>query len=205
MGMLTGLPNLFLPLIRAFINRSPKLLKKCRTLKSSIKGTVRHASVHAAGVVIAPDEITNFTPLQRESSGERLVCQYDMFAVEDAGLVKMDLLGIRNLSILGRAVEFVKENRGVLVDLNKIPLDQKKAFELLAKGETLGVFQLEGSGMTRYVMELKPTSIFDIQAMVALYRPGPMSMIPEYIARKHDPKKVKFFDPRMKDYTEASF
>ena len=179
-------------------------IKKLLDLASKIEGTVRHASVHAAGVVIAPDEITNFTPLQRESSGERLVCQYDMFAVEDAGLVKMDLLGIRNLSILGRAVEFVKENRGVLVDLNKIPLDQKKAFELLAKGETLGVFQLEGSGMTRYVMELKPTSIFDIQAMVALYRPGPMSMIPEYIARKHDPKKVKFFDPRMKDYTEAS-
>ncbi|MBU1000487.1 DNA polymerase III subunit alpha [Patescibacteria group bacterium] len=184
--------------------RSDPQVKKLLDLAARVEGTVRHASVHAAGIVIAPDEITNFTPLQKESSGERLVSQYDMFAVEDAGLVKIDLLGIRNLSILGKAVEFVKENRKISVDLNKIPLDQKKAFDLLAKGETLGVFQLEGSGMTKYVVELKPTSIADIQAMVALYRPGPLSIIPEYIARKHDPGKVKFFDPRMKDYTEAS-
>lgn len=179
-------------------------VKKLLDLAVKIEGTVRHASVHAAGVVIAPDDITHFTPLQPESNGDKLVSQYDMFAVEDAGLVKMDLLGIRNLSILGKAVEFVKENRQEIVDLNKIPLDEKIAFDLLAKGETMGIFQLEGSGMTRYVMELAPTSIVDIQAMVALYRPGPMSVIPEYIARKHDPKKVKFFDPRMKDYTEAS-
>lgn len=184
--------------------KSDAQIRKLLELASKIEGTVRHASVHAAGVVIAPDEITNFTPLQKESSGERLVCQYDMFAVEDAGLVKMDLLGIRNLSILGKAVGFVQENRGISVDLNKIPLDQKKAFDLLSKGETLGVFQLEGSGMTRYVTELKPTSIFDIQAMVALYRPGPMSIIPEYISRKHNSRKIKFFDIRMKDYTEAS-
>ena len=179
-------------------------VKKLLDLAIKIEGTVRHASVHAAGVVIAPDDITNFTPLQPESNGEKLVSQYDMFAVEDAGLVKMDLLGIRNLSILGKAVEFAKENKGIEVDLNKIPLSDKKAFELLAKGETLGVFQLEGSGMTRYVMELKPNNIFDIQAMVALYRPGPMSVIPEYIARKHNPKKITYFDVRMKDYTEAS-
>ncbi len=184
--------------------KSNPQVKKLLDLAVRIEGTVRHASVHAAGIVIAPDEITNFTPLQKEASGERLVSQYDMFAVEDAGLVKMDLLGIRNLSILGKAVEFVKENRKISVDLNKIPLDFKGAFELLAKGETMGIFQLEGSGMTRYVMELKPTSIFDIQAMVALYRPGPLNVIPEYIARKHDSKKVKFFDPRMKEYTEQS-
>jgi len=184
--------------------RSDPQIKKLLDLAVKIEGTVRHASIHAAGMVIAPEDITNFTPLQKESDGDKLVSQYDMFAVEDAGLVKMDLLGIRNLSILGKAVEFVKENRRINVDLNKIPLDEKIAFELLAKGETLGVFQLEGSGMTRYVMELKPTSIFDIQAMVALYRPGPMSVIPEYIARKHNPKKIKFFDPRMKEYTEAS-
>ena len=127
-----------------------------------------------------------------------------MFAVEDAGLVKMDRLGIRNLSILGKAVAFVKENRGIEVDLNKIPLNDKKAFELLSRGETIGVFQMEGSGMTRYLMELKPTNIFDIQAMVALYRPGPMGVIPEYIARKHNPKKISYFEPRMKEYTEQS-
>lgn len=189
--------------LRDLYSSNPQI-KKLLDLAIKLEGTVRHASVHAAGIVIAPDEITNFTPLQKESSGERLVSQYDMFAVEDAGLVKMDLLGIRNLSILGKAVEFVKENRGIAVDINKIPLNFKGAFELLARGETMGVFQLEGSGMTRYVMELKPTSIFDIQAMVALYRPGPMGVIPEYIARKHDPRKIKFFDPRMKEYTEQS-
>ena len=189
--------------LRDLYKNSPQI-KKLLDLAVKIEGTVRHASVHAAGIVIAPDEITNFTPLQRESSGERLVAQYDMFAVEDAGLVKMDLLGIRNLSILGKAVEYVLENRGKEIDLSSIPLSDKKAFELLAQGETMGIFQLEGSGMTRYVTELKPTSIFDIQAMVALYRPGPMSVIPEYIARKHSPKKITYFDSRMKAFTEHS-
>lgn len=183
--------------------KDPKV-KKLLDLAIKLEGTVRHASVHAAGIVIAPLDITQFTPLQKESSGDKLVTQYDMFAVEDAGLVKMDFLGIRNLSILGRAVEYVKENRGVEVDLVSIPLNDKKAFELLAEGETMGVFQLEGSGMTRYVTELRPTTIFDIQAMVALYRPGPMSVIPEYIARKHDPKTIKYFDPRMKEFTQNS-
>ena len=189
--------------LRDLYKNSPQI-KKLIDLAVKIEGTVRHASVHAAGIVIAPDEITNFTPLQRESSGERLVSQYDMFAVEDAGLVKMDLLGIRNLSILGKAVEYVLENRGKEIDLSNIPLSDKKAFELLAQGETMGIFQLEGAGMTRYVTELKPTSIFDIQAMVALYRPGPMSVIPEYIARKHNPKKITYFDSRMKAFTETT-
>ncbi|OGE28655.1 DNA polymerase III subunit alpha [Candidatus Daviesbacteria bacterium RIFCSPHIGHO2_01_FULL_38_8b] len=179
-------------------------IKELLDLAVKIEGTVRHASVHAAGIVIAPEDITHFTPLQKESNGEKLVTQYDMFAVEEAGLVKMDFLGIRNLAILGRAVEYVKEERGISVDINNVPLNDKKAFELLSKGETMGVFQLEGAGMTKYVMELKPTTIFDIQAMVALYRPGPISVIPEYITRKHNPKKIVFFDVRMKDFTEQS-
>lgn len=179
-------------------------IRRLLDLAVRIEGTIRHASVHAAGIVIAPEEITKFSPLQKESNGERLVTQYDMFAVEDAGLVKMDFLGIRNLAILGRAVEYVLENRGVQVDLGKIALDDKKTYQLLAKGETMGIFQLEGAGITRYLVELKPTNIFDIQAMVALYRPGPMSVIPEYIVRKHNPSKIKYFDERMKDYTEAS-
>ena len=190
------------------MNRNSPQVKKLLDLAVKIEGTVRHASVHAAGIVIAPDDITSYTPLQREANGEKLVSQYDMFSISEeyqgAGLVKIDLLGIRNLSILGRAVEFVKENRDLEVDIDKIPLKDKRAFELLAKGETMGIFQLEGSGMTRYVTELKPTSIFDIQAMVALYRPGPMSVIPEYILRKHNPKKIQYFDPRMKDFTEQS-
>lgn len=179
-------------------------VKKLLDLATKIEGTVRHASIHAAGVVIAPDDITQFSPLQPESNGNKLVSQYDMFAVEDAGLVKMDLLGIRNLSILGKAVEFVKENRKIDVDLNKIPLSDKKAFALLAKGDTMGIFQLSSSGMTRYLVDLKPSTIADLAAMVALYRPGPLSVIPEYIARKHNPKLIQYLDLRMKEYMEQS-
>lgn len=178
--------------------------KKMLDMAVKIEGTVRHASVHAAGIVIGPQPLTELTPLQRESNGDKVVTQYDMFAVEDVGLVKMDFLGIRNLSILGRAVEYVEKNRGIKVDLQNIPMDDKKAFELFSRGETIGLFQFEGSGMTKYLTELKPTTIFDISAMVALYRPGPLSIIPEYILRKHNPSKVKFFDPRMKTYLERS-
>ncbi len=183
--------------------RDPQI-KKLLDLAIKIEGTVRHASIHAAGVVIAPDDITAFTPLQKESDGEKLVSQYDMFAVEDAGLVKMDLLGIRNLSILGKAVEFVSENQQQVVDLNRIPLDNKKAFELLAAGNTMGIFQLGSAGITKYLIDLKPSSVADLAAMVALYRPGPLGVIPEYIIRKNNPKLIKYLDPRMKEYMEQS-
>lgn len=186
-----------------FYKSSPQI-KKLLDLAIKIEGTLRHASIHAAGIVIAPDEITNFTPLQRESNGEKLVSQYDMFSVEDAGLVKMDLLGIRNLSILGKAVEFVKENREIEVDINNISLNDKKAFALLAKGDTMGVFQLSSSGMTRYLVDLKPSKVADLVAMVALYRPGPMGVIPDYILRKHNPKLIKYLDTRMEQYMKQS-
>lgn len=184
--------------------KSDPQVKRLLDYAIKIEGTVRHASIHAAGVVIAPDDITHFTPLQRESNGDKLVAQYDMFAVEDAGLVKMDLLGIRNLSILGKAVEFVFENQNQKIDLNKIPLDDKKAFELLAQGNTMGIFQLGSAGMTKYLVDLKPSKVTDLAAMVALYRPGPLGVIPEYIARKNNPKLIKYLDPRMKDYMEQS-
>jgi DNA polymerase III subunit alpha len=183
-------------------------VKKLLDLAQKVEGTVRHASVHAAGLVISPTPMSDFCPLQKESDGEKIVSQYDMFSIsedyEGVGLIKLDLLGIRNLSILGKAAEIVKENRKIDVDLNNLPLDDKKTYDLLGKGGTMGVFQMEGSGMTRYLVELQPTNIFDISAMVALYRPGPLSIIPEYIARKHNPKLIKYFDPRMKDYLERS-
>lgn len=179
-------------------------IKTLIDLAKQIEGTVRHASVHAAGLVIAPTELTDFSPIQREANGDKIVTQYEMHAIEDVGLVKMDMLGIRNLSILGRACEIVKQTRGIDVDLAKIPLDDKKVFQLLARGETMGLFQLEGSGMTRYLVELAPTSFFDISAMIALYRPGPLSVIPEYIARKRNPSRVTYFDERMKPFLERS-
>ncbi len=180
-------------------------VKELLDLSQKVEGNARHVSVHAAGVVIGPRELTEFTPLQKEASGEKIITQYDMHDVEEAGLVKMDFLGIRNLSILGQAVEIVHATKGIEIDLAKIALDDKKAFELLAKGETMGLFQLGGTGMTRYLKELKPTSVFDIMAMISLFRPGPMNSIPEFIQRKHSSKKIDYFDPRMSEYLDQSY
>ncbi|MBI4036652.1 DNA polymerase III subunit alpha [Candidatus Daviesbacteria bacterium] len=195
------------PELRDLYQNNPQY-KKLLDLAVKIEGTVRHSSVHAAGILITPDEITNYTPIQKEANGDKVVSQYDMFSTVDEyggiGLLKMDLLGIRNLSILGKAVEYVKQNRGIFVNIDKLPLDDKKTYDLLSRGETMGVFQLSSSGMTRYLMELKPTTIFDIMAMVALYRPGPLSIIPEYIERKRDISKITYLDPRMKEYMDKS-
>ncbi|KKT75892.1 MAG: polymerase III subunit alpha protein [Microgenomates group bacterium GW2011_GWA2_44_7] len=185
--------------------------KKVIDLAKQIEGNARHVSVHAAGVVIAPTKLTEFTPLQLDPDGAKVITQYDMDALdpnvspkEAIGLLKFDLLGIRNLAILGRAVEIAKQTTGKDIDLGKLPLDDKKTFTMLAKGETMGTFQLGGSGMTRYLKELKPTRIEDLMAMVALFRPGPMSIIPDYIARKHNPSQVKYLDIRMKEYLGKS-
>lgn len=170
-----------------------------------IEGNARHISIHAAGIVIAPTDVTDFVPVQYDPSGTSIITQYDMHAVEDAGLLKFDFLGLKNLSVLGDAVERVKRRKGEKVDIENIPLDDEKVFAMLTRGETEGVFQLGGSGVTHYLKELKPSSIHDINAMVALYRPGPMEMIPEYIARKHNPKLITYIDPRMEEILDRSY
>ncbi len=180
-------------------------VKRLLDLAKKVEGCARHTSIHAAGVVIAPSQLTDFTPIQYEVGGTRLTTQYEMKSVEAAGVLKNDFLGIRNLSILGKAVEIVEKTTGNRVDIYTLPLDDKLTFEMLSRGETMGTFQLGGSGMTRWLKELKPSTIDDIMAMVALYRPGPMESIPEYIKRKHNPEFVKFLDPRLKDILEASF
>ncbi|MCX6752404.1 MAG: DNA polymerase III subunit alpha [Candidatus Nomurabacteria bacterium] len=180
--------------------------KKIIDLAKKLEGCVRHISVHAAGVVISPLPLVEYVPLQYDPKGEnKIITQYDMYNIEEAGLLKFDFLGIRNLSILADAVSLVKRFYNVNIDIENIPLDDKKTFRLLASGQTEGLFQLNGSGMTKYLKELKPTSIHDINAMVALYRPGPMESIPEYIKRKHNPKLVKYMDPRMKKYLGDSY
>lgn len=179
--------------------------KKVIDLARQIEGSARHISVHAAGVVVAPTRLTEFTPIQLEPSGSKIITQYEMHACEDVGLIKFDILGIRNLAILGSSVAIVKEVRGTDIDVNKLPLDDSKTFEMLSRGETMGVFQLGGSGMTRYLKELKPARVEDLMAMVALYRPGPMSVLPEYIARKNNPRLVKYLDPRMKEFLDKSY
>ncbi|NMC51845.1 DNA polymerase III subunit alpha [Candidatus Kuenenbacteria bacterium] len=185
--------------------------KKVLDLASRIEGCARHVSVHAAGVVIAPDKLTNFLPLQREPQGEAIITQYDMHSIdpnvekETVGLLKADFLGIRNLSILGIAVTIVEHTKNINIDLEKIPWDDKKTFKLLADGRTMGVFQLSSSGMTKNLKELEPDNIYDIMAMVALYRPGPMEIIPEYIKRKKNPSAVTYPHPKLKDILERTF
>ncbi len=179
-------------------------------IAKKLEGCVRHASIHAAALAITPTPLTDYTPLQIEPDGNRLITQYDMYALDVGadsnaiGVIKMDLLGIRNLSILEAAIKLVKIRHGIQIDPGNLPLNDEKTFRLLAEGHTFGVFQLGSSGMTRYLKELKPTSIFDISAMIALYRPGPMGIIPQYIARKHNPSLITYFDERMKDYLERS-
>lgn len=185
--------------------KKEKDTKEIIDLAKKLEGCVRHISVHAAGVVIAPTPISDYMPLQLDPKGGKIITQYDMYSAEEAGLLKFDFLGIRNLAILADAVNLVKRFYGVDIDIENIPLDDKKTFALLASGQTEGLFQLNGSGMTRYLKELKPTSIHDINAMVALYRPGPMESIPEYIKRKHNPHLITYMDPRMKKFLTESY
>ncbi len=177
------------------------------TLAQGLESVSRHASVHAAGVVIAPAPLTDFTPIQREpNGGEKVVTQYDMRDVgeDGVGLLKMDFLGLRNLTIIEEAIKFIKANQGIEIDSSKIPFDNKKAYELLSSAETTGIFQFESAGMRRYIKELKPTTIFDLAAMVALYRPGPIASIPEYISRKNNPALIRYPDPRLTDLLKPS-
>ncbi len=179
-------------------------------MAKKIEGNVRHISVHAAGVIISPTpDITEYTPIQYDPKGEtKIITQYDMFSGGRDGVVnlpKFDMLGIRNLQFISGTIDRVKKIRGIDIDIDNIPLDDKEVFKMLSRGETVGVFQMAGSGMTAYVKDLKPTTVDDLMAMVALYRPGPMEVIPEYIKRKQNPKFIKYPDPRLKDDLEASY
>ena len=185
--------------------KNEKDTKEIIDLAKKMEGCVRHISVHAAGVVISPLPLSEYVPLQLDPKGGKVITQYDMYSVEEAGLLKFDFLGIRNLSILADSIRLVKKFYGIDIDIEKIPLNDKKTFELLSKGQTEGLFQLNGAGMTRYLKELRPTTIHDINAMVALYRPGPMESIPEYIKRKRNPKLIKYLDPRMKKFLQESY
>ena len=185
--------------------------KKLIDLAKKVEGSARHASTHAAGVVIADKPLIEYTPIQRESRGGKVVTQYDMYDMdlnisEDAiGLLKMDFLGLRNLSILGRAIDLVEKRKGVRVELTDIPLDDKKVFAALSKGETTGMFQLESSGMRRVARQLKPSRFSDITAMVALFRPGPMELISDFVKGKNNPKTVKYPHPDLKEVLEETY
>jgi len=158
-----------------------------------LEGLARHASTHAAGVLITPEELTNFVPLYKTKEGD-ITTQYDMKSLESVGLLKMDFLGLRTLTVIQKAVDAIRM-RGVEVDIESIPLDDPKVYEVFAAGETIGLFQFESSGMQEYLRKLKPTCLEDLIAMNALYRPGPMDYIDQFIRGKKDPASIKYLHP----------
>jgi DNA polymerase-3 subunit alpha len=173
-----------------------------------VEGISRHASTHAAGVVISKEPLTRHVPLQkgaRVENQEAIMTQFSMNDIARIGLLKMDFLGLTNLTILGRARDIIKEKHKTDIDLYRLPMDDKKTFDLLAAGETAGVFQLEGSGMRRYIKELKPTTFSDISAMVALYRPGPMEHIPRFIDAKHGRKPIQYPHPALDNILKETY
>jgi DNA polymerase III subunit alpha len=179
-----------------------KLIDTARRLE----GVTRNAGTHAAGVIITEQPLTTYAPVQKDiGGGNKNLIQFDMRNAETIGLMKMDFLGLANLSVLGRAIKILKEYRDFEIDLDRIPLTDTKTYELLSTGETTGLFQVESGGMRRYLRDLKPSTILDIAAMIALYRPGPMPFIPVYIERKHDPSKVEFLHPSLEPILKDSF
>jgi DNA polymerase-3 subunit alpha len=182
--------------------RAKKLLDYARKLE----GTVRQVGTHACAVVISEKPLTEYTAMQFSASGDgEIVTQYSAGPLESLGLLKMDFLGLRNLTIIEKTLELVEKNTGEKIALENLPLDDTETFELLQRGETIGVFQLESAGMKRYLKELKPTEFEDIVAMGALYRPGPMEWIPTYIKGKHNPEGVEYLDDSFKEILAGTY
>ena len=183
------------PELKAVYNSTPKN-KEIIDIAIQLEGTIRNAGTHAAGVVIAPEPLVEYTPLTRASKGG-IATQYSMNPIEELGLLKFDFLGLSNLTVIKNATRIIKKVYKKEIDINKIPIDDKKTFELLSGGDTTGVFQLESAGMKRYLRDLKPDKFEDIIAMVSLYRPGPMQWIEDFINRKHKPELVTYGHPKM--------
>jgi DNA polymerase-3 subunit alpha len=193
------------PELKEQYNNDPEA-KKILDYALRLEGVSRHSSTHACGVLITKNPLTDYTPIQYVSSSDKsIVSQYSAHPIEDLGLLKMDFLGLKNLTIIEAALKIIKNTRDLKLDINDIPTDDPAAYELFQRGETTGVFQFESSGMKRYLRDLKPTVFEDIIAMVALYRPGPMEWIPDYIAGKHGDKKVAYLHPKLQPILEKTY
>ena len=180
--------------------------RKLIDFAKKLEGVARHASTHACGVVISDTPLDNIVPLQHPTQNDdAIVTQYEMHSIEDLGLLKMDFLGLKNLTIIEDTLARIYKVQGISLDIEKIPEGDKKTYRLLQKGETIGVFQLESDGMRRYLKQLKPTEFEDIIAMVALYRPGPMQFIPDYIAGKNKKRAVDYLHPKLKPILENTY
>ncbi len=183
---------------------SDEVTKKIVDTARALEGLVRNEGVHAAGVVIAPGPITNYLPVRIDDDGD-VVTQLPDFDVEALGLLKMDFLGLRNLDVIEGCVRLVQETRSETIDIDNLPLDDALSYKMLARGDSLGVFQFESSGMREALREVGPTEFDDLIALVALYRPGPMAFISTYAKNKRDPSNVKFDDPRLEPITGPTY
>ena len=182
-------------------NLESETIKQARVLE----GSLRNTGIHACGVIITPDDITNFVPIAVAKDSELNVTQFDNAVVEQAGLLKMDFLGLKTLTLIKNTVKIVKAKYGTILDPDNFPLDDKKTFELFQNGETVGIFQYESPGMQKHLKDLKPTVFDDLIAMNALYRPGPMEYIPSFIRRKHGDEKIIYDLPEMEEYLKDTY
>ena len=182
-------------------NLESETIKQARVLE----GSLRNTGIHACGVIITPDDITNFVPIAVAKDSELNVTQFDNAVVEQAGLLKMDFLGLKTLTLIKNTVKIVKAKYGTILDPDNFPLDDKKTFELFQNGETVGIFQYESPGMQKHLKDLKPTVFDDLIAMNALYRPGPMEYIPSFIRRKHGDEKIVYDLPEMEEYLKDTY
>jgi DNA polymerase-3 subunit alpha len=175
-------------------------------IAKKLEGVARHASTHACGIVITKNPLDFYAPRQFASQDDQIiVTQYEMHSIENLGLLKMDFLGLKNLTIIETTLNLIEKLRGIKINIDEITLEDKAAFDVFRKADTTGVFQLESSGMKKYLQKLKPNNLEDIIAMVALYRPGPMNLIPEFIARKHGEKEIKYIHPKLKPILENTY
>ena len=179
-----------------------KLLDSAKRLE----GVARHTSTHACGVVITKEPLKQYTPLQFAAQDDKtIVTQYSLHPIEELGVLKMDFLGLKNLTILENTLDIIHKTRGIMINVDTIPLDDQKTFKIMQEGKTVGVFQLESRGMQRYLVQLKPTELEDIIAMVALFRPGPMELIPQYIAGKQGLKKINYLHPKLEPILNKTY
>ena len=180
--------------------------KEVLDISQKLEGVARHASTHAAGVVITSEKLTSYVPLQHSSRNEEeIITQYNMYDLEKIGLIKMDILGLKNLTVIKNSLRIIKKVYDREINLDEIGFDDKEVFNLLSSGQTIGVFQVESEGMRRYLKELKPTNIEDVTAMLALYRPGPMELIPQFIKRKQKKEPITYLHPKLKPILEKTY
>ena len=188
--------------LRARYETEP-LVKNILDMSMAVEGMPRHSSTHAAGIVISKMPLDEYVPLYMSDKG--LATQFNMTTIEELGLLKMDFLGLRNLTMINEAIQLIKENHGVEIDFSKMDYDDPAVYEMISKGNTQGIFQLESAGMTEFMKNLNPTCFEDIVAGISLYRPGPMDSIPKYIENKKNPEKVKYVDPHLEPILNVTY